>query len=76
MEYVERVKKQDKLMRTSDYYEKEVFPGCVLPQPGDGPQDAVYAANFVLADYGTGCVMAVPPTTSATSSLPRSTICP
>jgi leucyl-tRNA synthetase len=61
MEYVERVKKQDKLMRTSDYYEKEgVFLDAYCLNPVTGRKMPVYAANFVLADYGTGCVMAVP----------------
>ena len=61
MEYVEKVKKQDKLMRTSDYYEKEgVFLDAYCLNPVTGRKMPVYAANFVLADYGTGCVMAVP----------------
>ena len=61
MEYVERVKKQDKLMRTSDYYEKEgVFLDAHCLNPVTGRRMPIYAANFVLADYGTGCVMAVP----------------
>ncbi len=61
MEYVEKVKKQDKLMRTSDYYEKEgVFLDAYCLNPVTGRKMPIYAANFVLADYGTGCVMAVP----------------
>ena len=60
-EFAERVKKQDKLMRTSDYYEKEgVFLGAYCLNPVTEQRMPVYAANFVLADYGTGCVMAVP----------------
>jgi leucyl-tRNA synthetase len=61
MEHVEKVKKQDKLMRTSDYYEKEgVFLDAYCLNPVTGRKMPIYAANFVLADYGTGCVMAVP----------------
>jgi len=61
MEYVERVKKQDKLMRTSDYYEKEgIFLDAYCLNPVTEKKMPIYAANFVLADYGTGCVMAVP----------------
>jgi leucyl-tRNA synthetase len=60
-DYVERVKKQDKLMRTSDYYEKEgIFLDAYCLNPVTEKKMPIYAANFVLADYGTGCVMAVP----------------
>jgi leucyl-tRNA synthetase len=61
IEYVERVKKQDRLMRTSDYYEKEgIFLESYCLNPVTEKKMPIYAANFVLADYGTGCVMAVP----------------
>jgi len=59
--FVEKVKKQDKLMRTSEYYEKEgLFLDSYCLNPLTGCKMPIYAANFVLADYGTGCVMAVP----------------
>ncbi len=59
--FVERVKKQDRMMRTSDYYEKEgVFLDAYCLNPVTNKRMPIYAANFVLADYGTGCVMAVP----------------
>ncbi len=59
--FVEKVKKQDKLMRTSEYYEKEgLFLDSYCLNPLTGWKMPIYAANFVLADYGTGCVMAVP----------------
>ncbi len=59
--FVEKVKKQDKMMRTSDYYEKEgAFLGAYCKNPVTDRKMPIYAANFVLADYGTGCVMAVP----------------
>jgi leucyl-tRNA synthetase len=59
--FVEHVKKQDKLVRTSDYYEKEgVFLDSYCLNPVTNKRMPIYAANFVLADYGTGCVMAVP----------------
>jgi leucyl-tRNA synthetase len=61
LQFVEKVKKQDKLMRTSEYYEKEgMFLDAYCKNPLTGKEMPVYAANFVLADYGTGCVMAVP----------------
>jgi len=59
--FVEKVKKQDKLMRTSEYYEKEgLFLDSYCLNPLTGWKMPIFAANFVLADYGTGCVMAVP----------------
>ncbi len=61
LEFVEKVKKQDRVMRTSDYYEKEgVFLDAYCLNPLTNRKMPIYAANFVLADYGTGCVMAVP----------------
>jgi leucyl-tRNA synthetase len=60
-EFVERVKKQDSFVRTSDYYEKEgMFLDAYCINPVTDRKMPIYAANFVLADYGTGCVMAVP----------------
>jgi leucyl-tRNA synthetase len=61
VEFVEKVKRQDRMMRTSDYYEKEgVFLEAYCLNPLTGQKMPIYAANFVLPDYGTGCVMAVP----------------
>jgi len=60
-EFVEKIKRQDKNLRTSDYYEKEgVFLESYCLNPVTHKKMPIYAANFVLADYGTGCVMAVP----------------
>ncbi len=61
LQFVDKVKKQDKLMRTSEYYEKEgMFLDAYCKNPLTGKEMPIFAANFVLADYGTGCVMAVP----------------
>ncbi len=60
-EFVEKVKKQDMMTRTSEYYEKEgIFLDAYCLNPVTNNKMPIYAANFVLADYGTGCVMAVP----------------
>ncbi|HEY5996271.1 MAG TPA: leucine--tRNA ligase, partial [Candidatus Deferrimicrobiaceae bacterium] len=59
--FVEKVGRIDKIDRTADDFEKEgVFTGgyCINPLTGD--RVPVYAANFVLYEYGTGAVMAVP----------------
>ncbi|HAT12095.1 MAG TPA: leucine--tRNA ligase, partial [Planctomycetes bacterium] len=47
--------------RTGDTAEKKgVFTGAYVVNPVDGRKVPLYAANFVVADYGTGAVMAVP----------------
>ncbi|MHC5067940.1 MAG: leucine--tRNA ligase [Planctomycetota bacterium] len=43
-----------------DAPKKGVFTGAYAINPVNGERVPVYAANFVLADYGTGAVMAVP----------------
>ena len=59
--FVEDVKKQDKMLRTSASYKKEgIFLDAHCLNPATNKRMPIFAANFVLADYGTGCVMAVP----------------
>ncbi len=60
-DFVERIKKQDKIKRTSDDYEKEgIFIGAYCRNPLTGWKMPIFAGNFVLLEYGTGAVMAVP----------------
>jgi leucyl-tRNA synthetase len=59
--FVERVATQDKLVRSSEEAEKEgIFTGGTCRNPLTGASIPIYAANFVLYEYGTGAVMAVP----------------
>jgi leucyl-tRNA synthetase len=59
--FVEKTLKEDKITRTSESYEKEgVFTGRYCINPLTGYKMPIYVANFVLYDYGTGAVMAVP----------------
>lgn len=59
--FLERVRKIDRIKRTSEDLEKEgVFTGSYCINPATGQRMPVYLANFVLAEYGTGAVMAVP----------------
>lgn len=59
--FVARVRTQDKARRTSDDFVKEgVFTGSYAINPVNGLRLPVFLANFVLMDYGTGAVMAVP----------------
>ena len=58
---INEMKKEDKIKRTADDYEKKgVFTGSFCINPVNNRVIPVYVANFVLMDYGTGAVMAVP----------------
>ncbi len=59
--FILKVKSVDRIQRLSDDYEKEgVFTGRYCVNPVTGKKMPVFLANFVLMDYGTGAVMAVP----------------
>jgi leucyl-tRNA synthetase len=59
--FIAKVKSQEKTSRTSEDFEKEgVFTGRYALNPATGQQIPIYLANFVLMEYGTGAVMAVP----------------
>ncbi len=59
--FVERVAGQDRLIRSSEELEKEgIFTGGYCTNPVTGGKIPIFAANFVLYEYGTGAVMAVP----------------
>lgn len=60
-EFVERMKRQDWKRRTAATTEKEgVFTGAHCLNPMTGARMPIFVANFVLMEYGTGAVMAVP----------------
>ena len=59
--FIAKVKAQDKIKRSSDDFEKEgVFTGSYCINPVTEHKMPIYLGNFVLMDYGTGAVMAVP----------------
>lgn len=59
--FIERTQKMDRLARQSDSLEKEgVFTGSYCLHPFTGARVPIWLGNFVLAEYGTGAVMAVP----------------
>lgn len=61
MAFVAKVRRQDRLQRTAEAAEKEgVFTGVYAINPVNGRRIPIWVANFVLAEYGTGAVMAVP----------------
>lgn len=60
-EYLEQVKKQTEIERQSTEHEKTgVYLGVEATNPVNGAKIPVWAGDYVLSDYGTGAVMAVP----------------
>jgi leucyl-tRNA synthetase len=60
-EFVSRVRQQDKKIRTAQDLEKEgVFTGSYAINPLTRERIPLWVANFVLMEYGTGAIMAVP----------------
>jgi leucyl-tRNA synthetase len=60
-DFVEKMKRQDRTKRTSPTTEKEgVFTGAYCLNPMTEARMPIFVANFVLMEYGTGAVMAVP----------------
>ena len=56
-----RVRKQSDIERSSSESEKEgIFTGLFCTNPFNGEQVEIWITNYVLFEYGTGAVMAVP----------------
>jgi len=61
LEFIERTMKVDTYIRAADFTVKEgLFTGRYCINPVTEEQIPIYVANFVLFDYGTGAIMAVP----------------
>jgi leucyl-tRNA synthetase len=59
--FIERTLRVDSYIRTADFTAKEgIFTGRYCVNPVTEEQIPIYVANFVLFDYGTGAIMAVP----------------
>jgi len=59
--FVEHTLKMDTFMRTAEFTAKEgAFTGRHCLNPATGEEIPIFVANFVLFDYGTGAIMAVP----------------
>ncbi len=54
------IEKAKKINQREDYEKEGVFTGRYVTNPFNGEKVPLYAANFVLAGYGSGAVMAVP----------------
>ena len=60
-EFIHKMQFMNEIARTSTETEKEgVFTGRYMINPLNGKKVPLYLANYVLLDYGTGVVMAVP----------------
>ncbi|MBO8158701.1 leucine--tRNA ligase [Thermosyntropha sp.] len=60
-EFIDRMKYLNEITRTSTETEKEgVFTGAHAVNPINGEKIPIWIANYVLMEYGTGAVMAVP----------------
>ena len=59
--FCEKVKNQSDIERTSSESEKEgIFTGFYCVNPFNGKKVQIWITNYVVFDYGTGAVMAVP----------------
>ncbi|HJV64353.1 MAG TPA: leucine--tRNA ligase [Geomonas sp.] len=59
--FIDKVKRSDRLKRGAEDQEKEgVFTGAYCINPLTNVKMPIFLANFVLLEYGTGAVMAVP----------------
>jgi len=59
-EFIAKVKVQSMEERTDDKTKEGMFIGKYATNPLNGDEVPIYIANFVLAQYGTGMIMAVP----------------
>ena len=60
-EFVENMKKLNEQARTSAEAEKlGIFTGRYAVNPVNGQEVPIWLANYVVMDYGTGAIMAVP----------------
>ncbi|MFA5007661.1 MAG: leucine--tRNA ligase [Candidatus Omnitrophota bacterium] len=60
-DFIERVRVQDKTDRASASIEKEgISTGRFVINPVNGKRIPLWIANYVLMEYGTGAIMAVP----------------
>ncbi|HUQ19944.1 MAG TPA: leucine--tRNA ligase, partial [Gemmatimonadaceae bacterium] len=59
-EYLERTSKQDLVTRKTTTEKTGVFTGSTALNPATGKQIPIWIADYVLMEYGTGAIMAVP----------------
>jgi len=61
LKFIEKVSKESKIVRTSSDVKKEgVFTGAYAVNPVNNEEVPIWVADYVLMEYGTGAIMAVP----------------
>jgi len=61
LQFIQKVSGQSKLVRTSSDIKKEgVFTGSFAINPVNNEEVPIWIADYVLMEYGTGAIMAVP----------------
>ena len=61
LHFIDKVSKESKLVRTSSDVKKEgVFTGGFAVNPVNNEEVPIWVADYVLMEYGTGAIMAVP----------------
>ncbi len=61
LDFIEQVSKQTKIVRTSQDVKKEGrFSGAYAINPVNNEKIPIWVADYVLMEYGTGAIMAVP----------------
>jgi leucyl-tRNA synthetase len=61
LKFIEKVKKESRVIRESQEVKKEgVFTGCYAINPVNNEEVPIWVADYVLMEYGTGAIMAVP----------------
>ena len=61
LKFIHRVSKESKAIRSSEDVKKEgVFSGCYCINPVNNETIPIWIADYVLMEYGTGAIMAVP----------------
>ncbi|MFH1776384.1 MAG: leucine--tRNA ligase [Candidatus Omnitrophota bacterium] len=59
--FIEQTSKKSKIVRTAGDVKKEgIFTGCYAINPVNNEKIPVFIADYVLMEYGTGAIMAVP----------------
>lgn len=61
LKFIEKISQESKVVRTASDVKKEgVFTGCFAINPVNNEEVPVWIADYVLMEYGTGAIMAVP----------------
>jgi leucyl-tRNA synthetase len=61
LKFIDKVAKESKSIRTADDVKKEgIFTGSYAINPANNEEVPIWVADYVLMEYGTGAIMAVP----------------